>query len=116
MKKQHWVGLVAVAVVVGMTVLRSQAYFQEAPPLETLPKELGKATELKEEDVVKVLAELGPELAKQIASGRTVTIHLSRGNRRLVAKLRHLSATAWVTPRGGKAARAGHLMLLPPKR
>ncbi len=47
---------------------------QRPPFVDTLSKELARATDVDEEDVDKVLAALGPALAQQIAAGREVNL------------------------------------------
>ena len=49
-------------------------------------------------------------------AARKVTIRLSRGNRRLVAKLRRVKVTAWIAPDGGSPARDRSTTLLRAKR
>ncbi len=75
MRKAHWGGLAAVggAIVLALS-WAGPARSQRPVLLDPLPKDLAKQTEVKEEDVVKMLNGLGPAISRQIAAGRDVTV------------------------------------------
>jgi len=75
MRKAHWGGLAALggAIVLALS-WAGPARSQRPLLLDPLPKDLAKATELAEEDVLKMLNGLGPAISRQIAAGRDVTV------------------------------------------
>jgi nucleoid DNA-binding protein len=76
MRKQHWLalgGLVA-GVAIGLGVAGSARSQLPPPPPRSLPTELRQTTGLEEAQVLKLLNALGPEISRQLAAGREVSL------------------------------------------
>ena len=76
MRKNHWPALAGLAGTIGIGLgLTGLAHSQlPAAPRPALPKRLAAAAKVEEDDVVKMLNVLGPDILQEIAAGREVTL------------------------------------------
>ena len=76
MRKRHILGLGALLAILALNLIPTGEARSQRPPREggTAAARIADRTKLKEEDVALVLRELGPDVRRELAAGRTVEL------------------------------------------